>query len=127
MPPSSPKRGAERRVDAATVRFLPGGVVRVEGRILSPNAIEEFGICLARFHENATRRRRRIVVDVAGLEWLSEAAVKVLVTWVLWVQHEPPERRYVVVFNINPGVPWQRGTFEALLGVAPDVVAVEGG
>jgi hypothetical protein len=64
-------------------------------------------------------------VDVVALEWISESAVTALVAWVLWIHREPPEKRYGVVFRIDPNVPWQSGTFRALLAVAPDVVRVE--
>lgn len=116
------------RFDEATLRFLPEGVVRIEGRILSRNIDGEFEECLGRFHVSALQdAKRRIVVDVARLDWISESAVTALVGWVLAIQREPSEKRYKVVFRINAGVPWQHGTFMALRSVAPDVVGLESG
>lgn len=108
------------------MKFLPEGVVRVEGRILSRNTSGEFHECLARFHVGALKRAtKRIVVDVALLEWISESAVTALVGWVLAIQREPSEKRYEVVFRINSAVPWQHGTFMALRSVALDTVTLE--
>ena len=118
--------GKERRFDEATLRFLPEGVIRIEGRILSRNVDGEFEQCLGRFHVGALAEgHKRIVVDVARLEWISESAVTALVGWVLAIQREPTEKRYHVVFRINSAVPWQHGTFLALRSVAPEVVGVE--
>jgi hypothetical protein len=121
-----PDRGKVKRFDEATLIFLPEGVVRIEGRILSRNADEEFEECLGRFHVGAIRdATQRIMVDVASLEWISESAVTALVGWVLAIQREPTEKRYQVVFRINSAVPWQHGTFLALRSVAPEVVGLE--
>jgi len=125
MNADSPDGGRVRRIDAATIRLLPGGVIRIEGRILSAKAARDFGRCISRFHERAMNLRAPVVVDVAPLSWISESAITVLVEWVLRVQHESPTRRYGVVFRVNPAVPWQRGTFGALLAVAPDVVSIQ--
>jgi hypothetical protein len=119
-------RGRKKRLDDATLQFFPGGVIRVEGRILSRNVDGEFEQCLGRFHVGAlTESLERIVVDVARLEWISESAVTALVAWVLAIQREPTEKRYEVVFRINSAIPWQHGTFMALRSVAPEVVGVE--
>lgn len=119
-------RGKIKRLDEATLRFLPEGVVRVEGRILSRNADGEFEECLSRFHVGALKdASERVVVDVGRLEWISESAVTALVGWVLAIQREPVEKRYRVVFRINSTVPWQHGTFLALRSVAPEVVGLE--
>jgi hypothetical protein len=119
-------RGKVKRFDEATLQFLPEGIIRIEGRILSRNADGEFEECLAAFHVGALKRaKQRVIVDVARLDWLSESAVTALVGWVLAIHREPSEKRYEVVFKINSAVPWQHGTFMALRSVAPDVVRLE--
>jgi hypothetical protein len=119
-------RGKVKRLDEATLTFLPDGVVRIEGRILSRNADGQLEQCLARFHVGALKHgRKHVLVDVARLEWISESAVTALVGWVLAIRREPAEKRYRVVFSINSAVPWQHGTFLALHSVAPDVVGLE--
>lgn len=124
--PGKPVRGKERRFDEATVRLHPEGAFTIEGRILSRDADGELDRCLGRFHDQALKREEeRIVVDVRRLEWISEPAVTALVRWVLSIQREPAEKRYRVVFRINTAVPWQKGTFWALLSVAPDIVGLE--
>src|SRR5262249_39596650 len=95
-------RGKEKRFGSAELHLLPEGVIRLEGRILSRNAKDEFDRCLRRFHDQATRNGgKRVVVDVERLEWISESAVTALVTWVLWIQQEPAQKRYTVAFKIN--------------------------
>src|SRR5262245_66328530 len=107
MDPGEPVRGKELRFDAATLRFLPEGSVRIEGRILSRNADGEIERCLRRYHEEALKEeRRRVIVDVALLEWISESAVTALVWWVLWIQRESCEERCSVAFRIDSAVPW---------------------
>jgi hypothetical protein len=125
MKPGKTVRGKQGRFDEATFRLLPEGVVTIEGRILTRSA-DEIEQCLRRFHDEALKQEmERLVVDVARLEWISESAVTALVGWVLSIQREPTEKRYRVVFRINSSVPWQQGTFWALLSVAPDVVGLE--
>jgi hypothetical protein len=126
MEPGDPVRGNERRFDAATLRLFPDGTVRLEGRILSQNENGEFERCLHRFHEQVIKREaRRVIVDLAELDWISESAVTALVSWVLRIQREPPDKRYRVMFRINASVPWQRGTFGALVTVARGVVEID--
>jgi hypothetical protein len=118
--------GKERRIDGVTIRLLPAGAFRLEGRILSTDAVDAVQSCLLRFHEKASKRSQRIVVDVASLEWISDAAVTVLVSWILKIQREQMGKQYLIEFHINSSVPWQRGTFFALARIAPDVVSVAG-
>jgi hypothetical protein len=126
MKPGELVRGEERRFDAAILRLLPDGSVQVEGRILSRHAEEEIERCLRGFHADVLKEERReVVVDVRHLEWITESAVTALVRWVLRIQRESFDKRYGVVFRINTSVPWQHGTFKALLAVAPNVVSIE--
>jgi hypothetical protein len=125
MKPGARVRGNERLEDA-TVSCLAEGVVRLEGRIESIAATEELERRLRCFHEAAAQDTKTIVLDVAPLEWVSERAVTILVSWVHWILREPEHRRYAIVFRINAAIPWQRGTFRALHAVAPGVVNVEG-
>ena len=126
--PGTCVRGEELRFDEATIRLLHEGSISVEGRILSRDEHGELERCLGRFHDQALRQeKQRVLVDVRLLEWISESAVTALVSWVLSIQREPTEKRYRVVFRINTAVPWQKGTFWALLSVAPDIVGLESG
>jgi hypothetical protein len=126
MKPGELVRGIERRLEAATVSCLPEGVVRLEGRIETASATQELERHLRLFHEQVKQDTKTVVLDVAPLEWVSERAVTILVNWVHWIQREPEDRRYGIVFRINAAIPWQRGTFRALVAVAPEVVSVEG-
>lgn len=118
-------RGKIRRIDEAWVGVERGMVLRVGGRLGSAGATAELERCLNRVHRAAIRyKKQSVVADVTRLAWASESAVRLFVTWAMWIAAEPATKRYVLTFQIDALSVWQRATFAALHSIVPDIAEV---
>jgi phosphatidylserine/phosphatidylglycerophosphate/cardiolipin synthase-like enzyme len=98
-------------------------VVRFRGRMRSGRTSDQLEACVRRLHAAlVAAHSKSITVDVRDLVWAHESAVRALVAWAMWIEHDCAERRYKMSFLIDPTSLWQKATFEALRSVAPNVV-----
>jgi hypothetical protein len=66
-----------------------------------------------------------VVLDFSRLYFMNSSCFKCFVTWIAQVKKLEPAARYMVRFQSNPQLHWQRRSLEALRAFAPDEVVIE--
>jgi hypothetical protein len=68
---------------------------------------------------------REVVLDFSRLYFMNSSCFKCFVTWMSQIKKLEPAVRYMVRFQSNPQLHWQRRSLEALRAFAPDDVIIE--
>jgi hypothetical protein len=81
---------------------------------------------LKQLHEDACGTGvREVVLDFSRLYFMNSSCFKCFVTWIAQIKKLEPAARYLVRFQSNPHLHWQRRSLEALRAFAPNEVTVE--
>ena len=79
---------------------------------------------LRRIHEVAlSRKLTRLTVDMRKLTFVNSSALRLFIDWVGWLKRET-DKRYRLIFVIDPTVTWQKTSFGALRSIAGDIIDV---
>jgi hypothetical protein len=68
---------------------------------------------------------REVVLDLSQLYFMNSSCFKCFVTWMAQIKKLEPAVRYLVRFQSNSQLHWQRRSLEALRAYAPDEVIIE--
>lgn len=108
---------AESAGDAITLVF------RGNADMASIEPLDEY---LRTVHEKALGHAIKSVrVDFKALEFMNSSCFKAFVEWLGNVQDLPAKERYMVAFESNRDMHWQRRSLNALRCFAMDVVTVD--
>jgi hypothetical protein len=66
-----------------------------------------------------------VVFDFSELYFMNSSCFKCFVSWIGQITKMEPSSRYLVRFQSNPQLHWQRRSLEAIRAFSPEVVEVE--
>ena len=114
----------DRGFRAATTLASTGCEVRLAGSA-DIAAVESLGTLVGAVHAALVANDGRdIVLDIAGLEFMSATCFNVLVSWVAMLQELDEPRRYAIRIRSNPAIPWQRRSLQTLACFATNLVTL---
>jgi len=111
--------GAQFAPDGTALRVSMSGTADL-------NVQKKLKALLTELHAAAlTQNVTHVFVDWRALEFMNSSCLKEMVSWLLAVRREPPERQYKIVFLANPGTQWQPRSLQALACMATKLVSIQ--
>jgi hypothetical protein len=104
---------------------VDGNVVTLRGEIDQASPKSFLGPFFEEVHTFAEAEGlRTVIMDVRGVRFLNSSAVKELITWVLKRNRMAPGKKYVIEFQYDPAVLWQRVTMPTISHLDSDFIVL---
>jgi hypothetical protein len=109
----------------AAVELAPHATLRLAGNADSSSSAG-LAVLLDGLHARLLAAHAHdVVVDIRMLEFMNASCFNAIVSWLSMITELPPGERYLLKFESNTSIPWQRRSLRTLACFATDLVTVD--